>query len=53
MNLLEKWAMGSDFSDGEILTMLQDVGVVSDNCYKLSQVANSEDAVEALLAWGL
>ena len=53
MNLLQKWAMGSDFSDNQILDMLQDKGVISDLCYKLDQVVNDKEAVEALLSWGL
>ena len=53
MNLLEKWAMGSDFSDSQILDMLQDKGIISDLCMKLDEVVNAEEAVEALLSWGL
>ncbi len=53
MNLLEKWAIGTEFSDGQILEMLQDAGIISDLCYKLDQVVNDEEAVQALLDWGL
>lgn len=53
MNLLEKWAMGSDFSDGQILDMLQDRGIISDLCVALGEVVNDTEAVKALLDWGL
>jgi hypothetical protein len=49
MNLLEKWAKGTLLSDSQILEILQDWGVISDNCYKLSQVANDKQAVEFLI----
>ena len=48
MNALEKWLQDSMFSDGDILEILQDFGVISDNCYKVDQVVNAEEAVEFL-----
>lgn len=49
MNVLEKWAQGTLMSDSEILEILQDHGVISDNCWKLTQVVNSEYAVKFLV----
>ena len=45
MNLLEVWAQGTLISDSSILEILQDHGIISDNCYKLDQVVNAEEAV--------
>jgi hypothetical protein len=49
MNLLEKWVVGTIYSDSQVLEILQDYGIISDNCYKLEQVANSEEAVNYLI----
>lgn len=49
MNALEKWAQGTLLSDSQILEVLQDYGIISDNCYKLSHVVNAEQAVGFLI----
>jgi len=48
-NILEKWIQGTIFSDSQILEILQDKGIISDNCYTLGQVGNSEEAVSYLI----
>jgi len=49
MNILQKWIIGTVYSDSQILEILQDWGIISDNCYKLEQVGNSEVAVNYLI----
>ena len=49
MNVLEKWAQGTLMSDSEILEILQDYGIISDHCWKLSHVGNAEEAVKFLV----
>lgn len=49
MNLIQKWIIGTIYSDSQILEILQDYGVISDNCYKLEHIGNSEEAVNFLI----
>ncbi len=48
-NILEKWIQGTVFSDSQVLEILQDKGIISDNCYKLRQVGNCNEAVSYLV----
>jgi hypothetical protein len=48
MNELQTWAEKGLLSDSQILEILQGSGIISDNCYKLDQVVNSQDALDFL-----
>jgi len=44
MNRLERLALKKKITHSKILEYLQDHGVISDNCWKLDQIANDKKA---------
>lgn len=49
MEELKKFIENGLLSDSQILEILQDYGIISDNCYKISHIGNVEEALNFLV----